>query len=48
MLQVSGTSIDSLMIWLLTLLNLKVAMFGHVKTTMEMSSQILLHRDSDL
>ena len=38
----SGMSTDSLMIWLLTVLNLMVDLFGHARTMMEMFNQISL------
>jgi hypothetical protein len=44
----SGTSIDLLMIWLLTQSNLMVDLCGPAKTTMVMFNQILLRKVMDL
>jgi len=43
-----GTSIDLLMIWLLTQSNPTVVSCGPAKTTMVMFNQILLHKVMDL
>jgi hypothetical protein len=44
----SGMNIDSLMIWLLMLSNQMEDLCGLARTTMEMSSLILLLKDMDL